>query len=92
MREHYETTDRGVRFGGGRAHTFGFMNLDLTVRPTRAAHQLLVIDAQTAYHVLLRRPRSTLQSYSIHILSVLESYLEKVDESTSTVLSHHSKR
>lgn len=45
-----------IGFGGGRTYTTGFINLDLTVGPIRAAHLFHVIDPQTAYHLFLGRP------------------------------------
>lgn len=40
-------------FGGDNTHTLGFVNLNLSVEPIQAAHRFYVINAQTAYHLLL---------------------------------------
>lgn len=42
-------------FGGDCTHTLGFVNLDLTVGPLRAAHRFHIINAQMFYHLLLER-------------------------------------
>lgn len=43
-------------FGGDRTHMIGFVNLDLTIGPIRAAYRFHIIDAQTSYHLLFERP------------------------------------
>lgn len=43
-------------FDGDRTNILGFVNLDLIMWPIWAAHRFHVIDAQTAYHLLLRLP------------------------------------
>lgn len=43
-------------FRGHKTFKIGFVTLDLTLGPIRAAHPFQVIDSQTSYHMLLRRP------------------------------------
>lgn len=43
-------------FRGHKTFTVGFANLDLTVSPIRVAHMFHVINSQTSYCLLLRRP------------------------------------
>lgn len=47
---------QGPSFRGNRTYTMGFLNLDLTIGPIQAAHKFHMIDFQTTYHLLLRRP------------------------------------
>lgn len=42
--------------GGNCSYSIGFVHLDLTVWPMRAAHQFHIIDSPTAYYQLLGRP------------------------------------
>lgn len=55
-------------FRGDCTYTIGFMNLDPTVGLIRAAHLSHVINAQMAYHLLLRMTLgSLLQGHSLHV-------------------------
>lgn len=38
------------------AYTFGFVNLNITVKPMRTVNRFKVIDAPSSYHMLLGRP------------------------------------
>lgn len=40
----------------GNVFAIGFINLDMTIRPLRAANSFHIMDAQTSYHLPLKKP------------------------------------